>query len=41
LVRDKEEKQRALQEAIKAFQGHRHWPLDIIFSHLGVEIKKN
>jgi hypothetical protein len=41
VVRDKEEKQRALQAAIKAFQEHRHWPIDIIFSHLGVTIKKN
>ncbi len=40
LVRNKVERQTALKEAIKAFEEHRHWPLEIIFSHLGVEIKK-
>jgi hypothetical protein len=40
-VRDKTEKQRAVQDAIKAFQEHRHWPIDIIYSHLGVTIKKS
>ena len=37
LVRDKAEKQRALTDAILAFTEHRHWPLDIILSHLGVQ----
>jgi butyrate kinase len=32
------EKQTALREAIKAFGEHRHWPVNIIISHLGVEI---
>mgnify|MGYP000256497497 FL=1 len=32
------EKQTALREAIKAFGEHRHWPVKIIISHLGVEI---
>lgn len=36
----KEEKKRALQDALQAFGEHRHWPLDIILSHLGVEIQK-
>ena len=36
LVRDKVEKQRALSDAIQAFTEHRHWPMDIILSHLGV-----
>ena len=40
LSRNRGEKQVALREAISAFEEHRHWPLDIIFSHLGVEIKK-
>ena len=40
LVRNKTEKQRARQDAIKAFQEHRHWPIEIVFSHLGVTIKK-
>ena len=39
-VRNKVEKQTALKEAIKAFEEHRHWPLEIVFSHLGVKIKK-
>jgi hypothetical protein len=33
----KEEKQRALADARRAFDEHRHWPLEIILSHLGVE----
>ena len=36
-VRDKAEKERALADAIQAFSEHRHWPVDIILSHLGVE----
>lgn len=39
-TRHKEERQAALREAIKAFEEHRHWPLEIIFSHLGVDIKR-
>jgi hypothetical protein len=39
LVIHKEEKKRALADARKAFDEHRHWPLDIIISHLGVEVK--
>jgi hypothetical protein len=39
-VRNRVEKQAARQEALKAFEEHRHWPLEIIFSHLGVEIKR-
>jgi len=37
LVKHKEEKQRALVDARRAFDEHRHWPLEIILSHLGVE----
>jgi hypothetical protein len=37
LVLHKEEKQRALADARHAFDEHRHWPLEIILSHLGVE----
>ncbi len=40
LTRHKEEKRRALQDAMRAFSEHRHWPLDIILSHLGVEVEK-
>jgi len=35
--RHREEKQRALADAMSAFSEHRHWPLDILLSHLGVE----
>lgn len=38
LTRHKTEKRRALEDAIKAFDEHRHWPLDIILSHLGVTL---
>ena len=37
LVRHKPEKQRALKDARAAFDEHRHWPLEIILSHLGIE----
>jgi hypothetical protein len=37
LVQHKEEKKRALADARRAFDEHRHWPLEIILSHLGVE----
>lgn len=36
-VRNKTEKQRALDDARKAFDEHRHWPLEIVISHLGLE----
>jgi len=39
LVFHKDEKKRALADARQAFDEHRHWPLDIILSHLGVEVK--
>ncbi len=38
--RNREERKAALREAIKAFEEHRHWPLEIILSHLGVEISR-
>lgn len=38
LTRNKAEKVRALSDAKKAFDEHRHWPLDIILSHLGVSV---
>lgn len=38
LIRHKEEKQKALVDARQAFEEHRHWPLDIILSHLGVDL---
>jgi len=37
LVRHKMEKQRALRDARLAFDEHRHWPLEIILSHLNIE----
>jgi hypothetical protein len=36
LVTHKEEKKRALADARRAFDEHRHWPLEIILSHLGL-----
>jgi len=36
-VTHKLEKSRALAEARNAFDKNRHWPLEIILSHLGVE----
>ena len=40
LTRHKEEKRRAIQDAMRAFGEHRHWPLEIILSHLGIENKE-
>ena len=37
LTRHKVEKQKALNEARRAFDEYRHWPVEIILSHLGVE----
>jgi hypothetical protein len=37
LVSNKAEKQRALFDARKAFDDHRHWPQNIVLSHLGIE----
>lgn len=34
------EKNLALEDARKAFNEHRHWPLEIIISHLGVEVDR-
>ena len=38
MVAHREEKLRALSDAQQAFSEHRHWPLEIIISHLGIEI---
>ena len=37
LVVHKEEKRRALADARRAFDEHRHWPLEIVLSHLGLK----
>jgi hypothetical protein len=37
-IKHKEERLRALADARQAFDRNRHWPLDIILSHLGVEM---
>lgn len=37
-VKDKLEKNRALTDARRAFDEHRHWPVQIVLSHLGVEL---
>jgi hypothetical protein len=39
-VRHKMEKNRALTDARRAFDEHRHWPLAVILSHLGVELER-
>ena len=36
-VANKTEKQRAMEDARRAFDDHRNWPVDIILSHLGVD----
>ncbi len=37
LVRHRKEKRRALNDARKAFDEHRHWPVAIVISHLGLD----
>jgi hypothetical protein len=40
LVPHKDEKVRALADARRAFEEHRHWPLNIVLSQLGIESKE-
>lgn len=37
LTRHRHEKTKALEEAVRAFNEHRQWPLEVILSHLGVD----
>ncbi len=37
LTRHRTVKLKALNEARKAFDEHRHWPLDIVISHMGLD----
>ena len=37
-VQHKEEKERALADARRGFEEHRHWPLQIVLSQLGIDI---
>lgn len=39
ISRHKIEKSRALDDLREAFDQHQHWPLEIILSHLGIEIE--
>lgn len=39
LTKHREEKNRALAEVRKAFDEHRHWPLQMILIYLGIENK--
>jgi len=41
LVRHRQEKQKALNEARKAFDEHRHWPVEIVLSHLGIPVNRS
>jgi hypothetical protein len=38
IISHRGEKQRALSDARTAFDDHRHWPMEIILSHLGVTL---
>ncbi|HWQ84441.1 MAG TPA: hypothetical protein VN363_07740 [Anaerolineales bacterium] len=39
-TRNKLEKKKAIEEARAAFDNHRHWPLAIVISHLGLDSKE-
>jgi hypothetical protein len=41
LVRHRVEQQRALEDAQKAFDEHHYWPVEIVISHLGVELNES
>jgi hypothetical protein len=36
-ARHRQERLRALTDARRAFDEHRHWPLEIVLSHLGLK----
>jgi hypothetical protein len=40
LTRNKKEKQIALNDARKAFDDHRHWPVEIVLTHLSLDPKE-
>jgi hypothetical protein len=40
LIQHREEKKRALADAKQAFDEHRHWPVEIVISHLGIDLKE-
>ncbi len=37
---NKEEKLRALKDLREAFEEHRHWPLDIVLSYIGITLEE-
>ncbi|MCI0476284.1 MAG: hypothetical protein L0Y55_08555 [Anaerolineales bacterium] len=37
LARHRDEKIRALNDLNRAFSEHRHWPVDMIFTYLGIK----
>lgn len=37
MTRNRHEKTKALEEATRAFDEHRHWPLEVVLSHLGID----
>jgi hypothetical protein len=40
IVLKRAEKKLALKDARNAFDDHRHWPLEIVISHLGIDPKE-
>lgn len=40
LTRHREEKIRALNDLQRAFSEHRHWPVDMVFTYLGVKMEE-
>lgn len=39
-ARHRDERRRALQDIKEAFEGHLHWPLEMILSHLQVDAEE-
>jgi hypothetical protein len=39
-TRYREEKIRALNDVQRTFSEHRHWPVDMVFSYLGIKIEE-
>ena len=40
LTRNRSEKLLAIEDARKAFDEHKHWPVEIVISHLGLDPKE-
>ena len=40
LVQHRKEKERALEDARRVFDEHRHWPVQLVLPHLGLSLEE-